>query len=348
MPSTDDSSWRRTEKCFFPIEVDYFCVFNSGCWRCWNPEACWNVLLAFFERTRWQAGYKLFSSSWVMSKTVCDYLYTAALPAAECHRNGPQDPHVPGVLRREHRGQPQTRARNQVRDPWHVKKWMFSLQFHVSKALQSLLQVQLGGQVRLWQALPRPGVLCPGSHRHVLQRDGGGGAELHLEKLQIPGVPGATAEAHQLPEHHHHLPETRQEHVPHHAQLQRHRLPPLVRLYSPAGVEWGYESLYHLHRGPVESLGGILGFWRTWEDPEWEGNTSSDNWSTYKPWSVHLLSPRRKLWEPFSVFRLSTDAVFKGQLLLCTVWSCTSLVDVLFNTRVDKLVAFALRIQVGL
>lgn len=101
----------------------------------------------------------------------------------------------------------------------------------------SPLQVQLRGQVRLRQALPGPGVLRPRSHGHLLQRDSGGGAELHLEELQIPGVPGAAAEAHQLPEHHHHLPETRQEHLPHHAQLQRHGLPPLVRLHGAAGVE---------------------------------------------------------------------------------------------------------------
>lgn len=42
-----------------------------------------------------------------------------------------------------------------------------------------------------------------------------------------------------------------------------------------------------------------------------------------------------------SVFRLSTDAFFKngvGPLAVC----CTSLVNVLFNTRADKLEAFAL------
>lgn len=121
----------------------------------------------------------------------------------------------------------------------------------VSKELSSPFQVQLRGKVRLGQALPGPSALRPRSHAHLLQRDSGGSAQLHLEELQVPGVPGAEAETHQLPEHHHYLPETRQEHFPHHAQLQRHGLPPLVCLHGAAGVEWGYQSLYHLHRGPV-------------------------------------------------------------------------------------------------
>lgn len=100
--------------------------------------------------------------------------------------------------------------------------------------------MQLRGQVRLGQALPGPGVLHPGSHANLLQRDGGGSEELHLEELQVPSLPGAAAETHQLPKHHHHLPEARQEHVPHHAQLQRHGVPPLVRLHGEAGVQWGY------------------------------------------------------------------------------------------------------------
>ena len=124
--------------------------------------------------------------------------------------------------------------------------------------------MQLGGQVRLRQALPGPGLLHPRPHGHLLQRDGGGGAKLHLEELQVSGVPGAAAKAHQLPEHHHHLPETCQEHLPHHAQLQRHGLPPLVRLHSAAGVQRGHESLHHLHRGSVGlQAAHLLRIWRT-------------------------------------------------------------------------------------
>lgn len=116
-----------------------------------------------------------------------------------------------------------------------------------------LLQVQLRGEVRLGQALPGPGLLRPRAHGHLLQRDSGGGAQLHLEELQVPSVPGATTEACQLPEHHHHLPQTRQELVPHHPQLQPRRLPTLVRLHGAAGIQRGLQSLYHLHRGPVGS-----------------------------------------------------------------------------------------------
>lgn len=117
-------------------------------------------------------------------------------------------------------------------------------------------------QVRLRQALQRPGAVRPGSHAHFLQRDGGGGAELHVEKLQDAGVPGAAAEARQLPEHHHHLPKTRQEHLPHHSQLQPHGRSPLVRVHGAAGVQRGHEPLHHLHRGPLgprkEGLHGTI------------------------------------------------------------------------------------------
>lgn len=47
-----------------------------------------------------------------------------------------------------------------------------------------------------------------------------------------------------------------------------------------------------------------------------------------------------------SVFRLSTDAVFKKGGGPRAVQSCTSMVNVLFNTSADKLVASAL-LQVG-
>lgn len=186
---------------------------------------------------------------------------TASLPAAKLHKHRRKDSHVPCVLRRKHRGQPQTRAGNQVRELWHIKNVFCNMepsslivintcqQCHLAIALKlykflisspSRFQVQLWGQVRLWQALPGPGVLRPRSHGNLLQRDRCGGAQLHMEELQVPGVPGATAETHQLPEHHHHLPKARKEHVPHDAQLQRHRLPPLVRLHGAAGVEWGH------------------------------------------------------------------------------------------------------------
>lgn len=111
--------------------------------------------------------------------------------------------------------------------------------------------MQLGGQVRLGQTLQGPGALRPFPNAHLLQRDGGGRAGLHLEELQVRGAPGAAAEARQLPEHHHHLPQARQEHVPHHAQLQLGQLPPLVRLHGAAGVQRGHESLCPLRRGPV-------------------------------------------------------------------------------------------------
>lgn len=114
-------------------------------------------------------------------------------------------------------------------------------------------QVQLSGEVRLGQTLPGPGLLRPRAHGHLLQRDSGGGAELYLEELQVPSVPGATTEARQLPEHHHHLPETRQEHLPHHAELQPGGLPPLVCLHGAAGIQRGLQSLHHLHGGPVGS-----------------------------------------------------------------------------------------------
>lgn len=118
--------------------------------------------------------------------------------------------------------------------------------------------MQLRGQVWLRQALPGPGLLRPRSHCNFLQRDGGGSARLHLEELQVTGVPGATTEAHQLQEHHHHLPKTCQKHLPHHPQLQCHRVPPLVRLHGAAGVQWGHKPLYHLHRGPVDLLVTVL------------------------------------------------------------------------------------------
>lgn len=106
----------------------------------------------------------------------------------------------------------------------------------VPKQSPSDFQVHVCRQVWLRQALQRPGAVRPGSHAHFLQRDGGGGAELHVEKLQDAGVPGAAAEARQLPEHHHHLPKTRQEHLPHHSQLQSHGRSPLVCVHGAAGV----------------------------------------------------------------------------------------------------------------
>lgn len=123
--------------------------------------------------------------------------------------------------------------------------------FRHSSNVPLLIQVCLRGQVRLRQALPGSGLLRPCSHGDLLQRDSGGSAGLHLEELQVPGVPGAASETHQLPEHHHHLSETHQEHLPHHAQLQRCRLPPLVCLHGATGVQRRYESMHHLHRGPV-------------------------------------------------------------------------------------------------
>lgn len=56
--------------------------------------------------------------------------------------------------------------------------------------------MQLRGQVRLRQALQRPGVLHLRSHSQLIQRNSGGRAELHLEELQVPGVSGAKTEAH--------------------------------------------------------------------------------------------------------------------------------------------------------
>lgn len=46
------------------------------------------------------------------------FLCTAALPAAELHRDRPKDSHAPCVLWRKHRGEPQTREGNQVRELW--------------------------------------------------------------------------------------------------------------------------------------------------------------------------------------------------------------------------------------
>lgn len=117
--------------------------------------------------------------------------------------------------------------------------------------------MQLRGQIRLGQTLPGPGALRPFPHARLLQRDGGGRAGLHLAELQVRGAPGAAAEARQLPEHHHHLPQTRQEHVPHHAALQLGQLTPLVRLHRATRVQRGHESLRRLRRGPVG-------------DPDWE------------------------------------------------------------------------------
>lgn len=126
-------------------------------------------------------------------------------------------------------------------------------EFLLKSHLLLVFQVQLGGEIRLGQTLPGPGLLRPRAHGHLLQRDSGGGAQLYLEELQVPSVPGAATEACQLPEHHHHLPETRQEHLPHHAQLQPGGLPPLVRLHGATGIQRGLQSLYHLHGGPVGS-----------------------------------------------------------------------------------------------
>lgn len=126
-------------------------------------------------------------------------------------------------------------------------------EFLLKSHLPLVFQVQLGGEIRLGQTLPGPGLLRPRAHGHLLQRDGGGGAQLYLEELQVPSVPGTAAEARQLPEHHHHLPETRQEHLPHHAQLQPRGLPPLVRLHGATGIQRGLQSLYHLHGRPVGS-----------------------------------------------------------------------------------------------
>lgn len=112
--------------------------------------------------------------------------------------------------------------------------------------------MQFTSEVRLRQTLQGSGVLQPRSYTHLLQRDGGGSGELHLEELQEPSLLGAPAEACQLPKHHHHLPKERQEHLPHHAQLQSHGLPPLVHLYGAAAVQRGQQPLHHLHRGPVE------------------------------------------------------------------------------------------------
>lgn len=156
--------------------------------------------------------------------------------------------------------------------------------------------MQLGGQVRLGQTLPGPGALRPFPHAHLLQRDGGGRAGLHLEELQVRGAPGAAAEARQLPEHHHHLPQARQEHVPHHAPLQLGQLPPLVRLHGAAGVQRGHESLRPLRRGPVGGPDGeMMELWKRREilqmNPRDPGGSHSkrDEW---KLWETSVfLSP---------------------------------------------------------